>query len=238
MTSLHGDFETDLPAPEALTACAEALDGLGWRVEDVEVDRIVSFADGQQGRGGARIEVVLSGSERATDVRIQGSDSETQPLPTEHLVAYLNQASAAIQQAVERASAPRGGSLLDRIELFDERHPALQVFGALILPLLFGALVGVVLGISAGPYWLLQLVAFVGGIGAGLEHRTPRQGALRGVVGGGLFGAGLLIAHAIADNGTEVKLPDPPVILVAFTILGGVIGGLIGGRLRRRSLGG
>jgi hypothetical protein len=235
MTSLHGDFETDLPAPEALTACAEAIDGLGWRVDDVQADRIVSYADG--GGGGARIEVRLSGSEGATDLRIQGSDSVAHPLEAKQIVAYLDQASAAIGAAVEGASAAANGSPLAAVPLFDERPRPVQIVTGLVVPFAFGAVAGIFLGISAGIYWVIQIVALIGGIGAGLEHRTPREGALRGVVGGTLYGAGLLIAHAVAGTDAEVKLPDPAVVLIVFTVIFGVLAGALGGWLRRRSLG-
>ena len=237
MTSLHGDFETDLAAHDALTACAEALDGLGWRIEDVEADRIVSWADGSEGRGGARIEVQLSGAERSTDVRIQGSDTEAAPLERERLVAYLDQASTAIQAAVERsAPPPGGGSALDAVPLFDQRPRPVQLVTGLIVPFAFGAVAGIFLGVSSAIYWLIQIVALIGGVGAGLEHRTARQGALRGVVGGALYGAGLLVAHAVAGTDAKVKLPDPEVVLIVFTVLFGVLAGALGGWLRRRSL--
>lgn len=234
MTSLHGDFETDLPAPEALTACAEALDGLGWRVEDVKADQIVSYAGSDS--EGARIEVKLSGSEQATDLRIQGSDSEAHPLDPKQLVAYLDQASAAIGSAVEHAAPAKRGSVISAVPLFDQRPRAVQIAGALIVPPAFGAVGGIFLGISAAIYWLIQIIALIGGVGAGLEHRTPREGALRGVFGGTLFGAGLLIAHALTGTDAKVKLPDPAVVLIVFTVVIGVLAGALGGWLRRRSM--
>jgi hypothetical protein len=106
------------------------------------------------------------------------------------------------------------------------------------VPFAFGAVSGIFLGVSAAIYWVIQIVALIGGVGAGLEHRSPREGAMRGVVGGSLYGAGLLIAHAVAGTDAEVKLPDPAIVLIVFTVLFGVLGGALGGWLRRRSLGG
>ncbi len=233
MTRLRGDFQTDLLPPDALAACAEALDGLGWRIETVEQRRIVSYAVSGSDGAWARIEVLLSGSGPATDVRIVGSDSDSQPLATEQLVAELDRARDAIQAAVEQAGdRPGQGSALSRVPLFSDRPRAVQIIGAVVTPAVFGAIVGLVLGVSAGLYWALNLVAFAGGVLAGLEHRDAREGALRGVVGGTLFGSFLLIAHALSGSDAKVKLPDFEPILVVFTVIFGVIAGALGGWLR------
>ena len=79
----------------------------------------------------------------------------------------------------------------------DRSRPAQIVLGG-VVPLLFGGGVGVVLGVSAGAYWGLAALAGVGGVLAGFEHRDGWGGADRGLVGGALFGLGILIAHAIA----------------------------------------
>lgn len=57
MTSLAGDFQTDLSLDDALVACAEAIDGLGWRIEEVGGDRIVSYPDHGPSQQSPRIEV-------------------------------------------------------------------------------------------------------------------------------------------------------------------------------------
>jgi hypothetical protein len=234
MTRLRGDFQTDLLPPDALSACAEALDGLGWRIETVEERRIVSYATSGADGAAARIDVLLRDSGPVTDVRIVGSDSDSQPLSAEQLVVELERARDAIQAAVEQAGhAPGQGSALSRVPLFVDRPRAVQIVSAIVVPAIFGAIVGLVLGVSAGLYWALQLVAFVGGILAGLEHRDGREGARRGLVGGTLFGTFLLIAHALSGSDAKVKLPDFEPILVVFTLLGGVIAGALGGRLRR-----
>jgi hypothetical protein len=236
LTRLRGDFQTDLLAPDALSACAEAIDGLGWRIETVDARRIVSYAASAGGQEAARIDVLLSESGGTTDVRIVGSDSEAQPLPQEQLIAALDRARAAIQASIENAGdGPGQGSALDRVALFDERPRVVQIVSAVVVPALFGAVVGIALGVSAGLYWALQLVGFIGAILAGLEHRNGREGALRGLVGGTLFGTFLLLAHAAAGSDETVKLPDFQPLLVVFTVLGGVIGSGLGGRLRRKA---
>lgn len=116
--------------------------------------------------------------------------------------------------------------------LFRDRPRSVQVILGLVTPTAFGALAGVFLGISAGVYWVIGLIAFVGGIHAGFEHADARDGARRGLVGGTLYGTGLLLAHAIAGTDAKVSLPDFEPILVVFTAIIGVLLGALGGRIR------
>jgi hypothetical protein len=93
-----------------------------------------------------------------------------------------------------------------------------------------------VLGVSAGGYWAMQLVALAGGIFAGFEHADGWDGADRGLVGGAIFGTSLLIAHAIAGTDAKVTLPSIQPILVIFTAIIGMLAGALGGRLRRAAM--
>jgi len=102
MTSLAGEFQTDLPPEDAVVACADAIDGLGWEIDTVEADRIVSHANGSSSNP-ALIEVDLDGSDQGTEIRIVGSDTEAQPLSQEALIEELNRARDAIQASVEQA---------------------------------------------------------------------------------------------------------------------------------------
>jgi hypothetical protein len=117
--------------------------------------------------------------------------------------------------------------------LFRERSRTVQVITGGVVPALFGAVTGIALGASSALYWLLSLLALIGGVLAGFEHRDGWGGADRGLVGGTLFGTFLLIAHAISGADAEVKLPDFEPILVLFTAIFGVLAGALGGRLRR-----
>jgi hypothetical protein len=237
MTTLSGEFETDLPRPDALTACAEAIDGLGWHVESVEADRVVSYPGADGGRPSARIEVLLSAPGRTTDVRIVGTDDPEAPVEREELIADLNRARDAIRASIESAdeSALRS-SRFEGVPLFRERPPAVQIVTAVIVPAIFGAVAGIVLGISAAGYWAIQALALIGAVVAGLEHTSGQEGALRGLVGGTLYGAFLLIAHGVAGTDATVKLPKPALVLVVFTALFGVLGSGLGGRLRRSAI--
>src|SRR5947207_14311844 len=122
------------------------------------------------------------------------------------------------------------------LPLLADRRPGEQVFIVLVLPSLFGAICGVLLGISAGIYTLLTLLGVLGGIVAGYDHATPSEGALRGVAGGSLFGTFILLAHAIAGAHAKAKLPEPHVMLPIATTLIAVALGAIGGAIRARQL--
>jgi hypothetical protein len=120
--------------------------------------------------------------------------------------------------------------------LLAERRPAEQAFIVLVLPSLFGAICGVLLGISEGIYTVLTLLGILGGLAAGYDHATPSDGALRGVAGGALFGTFILLAHAIAGADAKAKLPEPHIVLPIATTLISVALGAIGGAVRARSL--
>jgi hypothetical protein len=56
-----------------------------------------------------------------------------------------------------------------------DRSRQAQIVLAVIVPFAFGALVGVMLGISAGTYWALLALATAGGVLVGFEHRDWRR---------------------------------------------------------------
>jgi hypothetical protein len=120
--------------------------------------------------------------------------------------------------------------------LLSERPAGEQIFIVLVLPALFGAVCGVLLGISAAVYTVLTLLGILGGIGAGYDHPTPAEGALRGVAGGALFGTFILLAHAITGEDAQAKLPEPHIVLPIATTLISVVLGAIGGAIRARQL--
>jgi hypothetical protein len=123
-------------------------------------------------------------------------------------------------------------TLLERTPLFRERPRSVQVITGLVVPTLLGALAGILLGVSAAAYWAIGLVAFIGGILAGFEHADGWDGADRGLVGGTLYGTGLLVAHAIAGTDAKVSLPGFAPILIVFTAIIGMLLGALGGRIR------
>jgi len=116
--------------------------------------------------------------------------------------------------------------------LRDRPRPVQIVLGGLV-PFAFGAVVGVVLGISAGVYWALAVLAGFGAILAGLEHQDGWGGADRGLVGGALFGLGVLLAHWIAGTDAKVSLGSFPPFLIVIDAIAGMLLGALGGRLAR-----
>jgi hypothetical protein len=117
--------------------------------------------------------------------------------------------------------------------LFRDRPRVVQVIAGGVVPAVFGAVVGLVLGESAAGYYGLQVLAVAGGILAGFEHRDGWGGADRGLVGGALFGTSVLIAHELAGTHATVALPSFPPILAVFTAIIGMLLGALGGRLGR-----
>jgi hypothetical protein len=104
----------------------------------------------------------------------------------------------------------------------------------LVLPVLFGAFCGVLLGISESAYLIASILAILGGFLAGFEHPSPREGVLRGACGGTLFGSFILIGHAIHGHEAKADLPHPHVLLIVATAVFGMILGAIGGYVRGR----
>jgi hypothetical protein len=117
--------------------------------------------------------------------------------------------------------------------LFRDRPRSIQIVLGGVVPLVFGAVVGIALGISAGAYWGLAALAGLGGILAGFEHQDGWGGADRGLVGGAIFGAGILIAHAIAGTTAKVSLGSFPPLLIVIDAIAGMLLGALGGRIGR-----
>jgi hypothetical protein len=117
--------------------------------------------------------------------------------------------------------------------LFRDRPRPLQIVLGGCVPVAFGAVVGIVLGISAGVYWALAVLAGLGAVLAGFEHQDGWGGADRGLVGGVLFGTGLLVAHAIAGTHAKVSLGGFPPLLIVIDGIFGMFLGALGGRLAR-----
>lgn len=120
--------------------------------------------------------------------------------------------------------------------LLDRPFPV-QLLVAVVLPVLFGGLVGWILGVSETGYLVLSLLGILGGIGAGYDHLGADQGFVRGVLGGALFGLSILAAHSLFDKAAKAALPDPHWLLVVITTVLGALFGAWGGALRARAEG-
>lgn len=116
---------------------------------------------------------------------------------------------------------------------FSERNRQVQIVLAIVVPFVFGAIVGVVLGASATAYWVLSALAAIGAVLAGLEHPDPRSAAIRGLVMGAIYGIGVLLAHAVAGTHAEVSLGSFPPIVILIDAIAGAILAAIGGSISR-----
>ncbi len=116
---------------------------------------------------------------------------------------------------------------------FRDRTRSAQVLLGGVVPFAVGALAGVMVGVSAPAYWAVGAVAAIGGVLAGFEHRDGWGGADRGLVGGALYGVGLLVAHGIAGTDATVSLGSFPPLLAVVTAIIGMLLGALGGRLAR-----
>jgi hypothetical protein len=117
--------------------------------------------------------------------------------------------------------------------LFRDRPRPVQIALGGAVPLVFGAVVGIFIGVSAGVYWALAVLAGLGAVLAGFEHQDGWGGADRGLVGGALFGLGILLAHAIAGTHAKVSLGGFPPLLIVIDAIFGMLLGALGGRIAR-----
>jgi hypothetical protein len=117
-------------------------------------------------------------------------------------------------------------------ELLRQRPVVAQVLLPTVVPAAAGALCGWLLGVSAVAYTILTILAIAGGYFAGFEHHGWKEGAIRGLVGGALFGAFILIVHNATGKSAKTDLPDPHIVFVALTTGFGVVLGALGGRKR------
>jgi hypothetical protein len=112
----------------------------------------------------------------------------------------------------------------------------MQVVLANVVPALFGLVVGIMAGVSKPIYLVLSLVALAGAYLAGLEHKYPEEGLLRGAAGGLLFGTFLLLGRALTGLEDKVHIPPGIVLLFLATVIGAA-GGAIGASRRRKAEG-
>jgi hypothetical protein len=107
-----------------------------------------------------------------------------------------------------------------------------QLLLAVVVPALFGAICGWLLGVDKTAYLVLSILALLGGYAAGTEHKGALEGAARGLLGGLLFGGFILIVNEALDKEPKADLPDPKILLLAITVGIGVVLGALGGRAR------
>ena len=123
---------------------------------------------------------------------------------------------------------------MHNVVLLKNRSNALEFVICVVVPLAFGVITGILLGISEPVYLVLSVLGIAGGFLAGLEHEYALEGFYRGVLGGTLFGVGILLANGIADKAPKADLPDPEILLVVITGVFGAALGAWGGRTREK----
>jgi hypothetical protein len=136
----------------------------------------------------------------------------------------------AARRAESSYRVPRRG---ERVQpLLRTRPVPVQILLAVVVPAFFGAICGWLLGLNKTAYLVLSLLALLGGYAAGTEHKSGWQGALRGLVGGSLFGGLILLVNDALGKKPKASLPHPHIWLLAITVGVGVILGTMGGRAR------
>jgi hypothetical protein len=118
--------------------------------------------------------------------------------------------------------------------LLSEHPRSVQILLVVVLPIVGGALCGLLLGLSEPIYLIASVIGIAGGYFAGFDHVGAGPGARRGFVGGLLFGASILIAHEIHGEEAKAELPHPEILLVLITTVLGVALGALGGRARAK----
>lgn len=117
--------------------------------------------------------------------------------------------------------------------LFRDRSRPIQVVLGGVVPAAIGALAGVLLGVSSAAYLALGVLAGIGAFLAGFEHRDGWGGADRGFFGGAVYGAALLVTHALAGTHAKVSLGSFPPLLAVLTTIAGMLLSAAGGRIAR-----
>jgi hypothetical protein len=118
---------------------------------------------------------------------------------------------------------------------FEERSPAQQIIGAVVVTMIFGLLTGFALGWNEIVYYVLVgPLAIAGGFLGGMEHRAADEGLVRGAMGGLVYGSFILLGLEILNDEPEAYLGEPQAGLVFVTTIVGAILGALGGAYRAR----
>ena len=119
---------------------------------------------------------------------------------------------------------------------FEDRSPAEQIVGAVVVTIVFGLVTGFALGWNEIVYYVLVgPIALAGGFVGGMEHRRVDEGVLRGAMGGLVYGSFILLGLEILNQEPEAHLGDPQAgLVVVTTLVGSIVGGLGAGYRMRR----
>jgi ABC-type Na+ efflux pump permease subunit len=117
--------------------------------------------------------------------------------------------------------------------LLRDRSRPEQIVAGGVIPAIAGAIAGVLVGVSSGAYWGYAVLVAIGSVVAGFEHLDGWGGADRGLVAGAIYGAALLVTHALIGTHAKVSLGSFPPFLVVITAIFGMLLSALGGRIAR-----
>jgi ABC-type Na+ efflux pump permease subunit len=118
-------------------------------------------------------------------------------------------------------------------KLLRDRSRPEQIVAGGVIPAIAGAVAGVLVGVSSGAYWGYAVLVAIGSVVAGFEHQDGWGGADRGLVAGAIYGAALLVMHAILGTHAKVSLGSFPPFLAVITAIAGMLLSALGGRIAR-----
>lgn len=118
--------------------------------------------------------------------------------------------------------------------LLSERPPALRFALTYVTPALGGLATGATLGISLAAWVVANVLATLGGLGAGFEHDDRAGAARRGAIGGAVFGLSLVLADALVVGDRVAAIAEPAVLQAVVTTTFGTLLALAGTTLRAR----
>jgi hypothetical protein len=118
--------------------------------------------------------------------------------------------------------------------LLSERSPPVRAVLLFVMPVVGGLATGATLGLAVWTWVVANVLATLGGVGAGLEHDELAGAARRGVLGGTLFGLSLVVADALVVDDRVAKIASPAILQVLVTANAGTLLGLAGAALRAR----
>jgi len=101
------------------------------------------------------------------------------------------------------------------------------------VPIVCGALTGILLGVSSTAYGIAFMASLMLCLRGAYEHVGRLEGTLRGIIFGTLFGIFLLAAHSVAGSDATAELPHPEVAMILLTAGMGGVGGEGMDRIRR-----
>jgi hypothetical protein len=121
--------------------------------------------------------------------------------------------------------------------MFSDMSRARQLWESIGGAFLTGAIAGVLLGYVWWGYVLAVLVAVIGGLGAGAQHRSLLGALARGAVGGAVWAAAILLALAATSRAPTVELPEPRIGFLLWGIVPACAVGAISYSMARRRRG-